>query len=94
MEDRGARLDTILFTNGLSVLRNANVPAILLELGYLDHSTDRKLLCEEEYRSKIADAIVEGLKDYIEGDLESGSRPVSQADTHVLVFELNPEEGG
>lgn len=94
MIDKGARLDTTLSSIGLSVLRNANVPAVLIECGYLDHSSDRKLLCDDEYRGKLADAIVEGLKEYIEGDLESASRPVSQADTHVLVLELNPEEGG
>lgn len=70
MKDRGARLDTKLSAIGLSVLRNAKVPAILLECGYIDNSRDRKLLCDDAFREKIARGVVEGLRQYVEGTME------------------------
>lgn len=57
---------------GLAVLRLSHVPSILLECGYIDCSADRKQLCDDSYRSKLAQAIVEGLKNYVEG--KTGSR--------------------
>jgi len=70
MKDRGARLDTKLSPIGLAVLRNANVPAILIECGYIDNSKDRKLLCDDSFREKLARGVVEGLRLYVEGTME------------------------
>lgn len=67
MKDLRARSDGTLYDSGLAVLRNANVPAILVECGYINSSRDRSLLCDESYRDKVAQAIVEGLRDYVEG---------------------------
>jgi N-acetylmuramoyl-L-alanine amidase len=74
MKDRGAHQDTKLHQTGLSVLRNANVPAILIECGYIDCAVDRSKLCDDSYKSKLAQAVVEGLRDYVEGKNGSGDR--------------------
>jgi N-acetylmuramoyl-L-alanine amidase len=70
MKDKGARSDGTLYDVGLAVLRNANVPAILLECGYINCTSDRSLLCDNSYRAKIAEAIVDGLRDYVEGKID------------------------
>jgi N-acetylmuramoyl-L-alanine amidase len=70
MKDRGARLDTKLYQAGLAVLRTANVPALLIEFGYIDCSADRTLLCDDAFRGKIARGVVEGLRNYVEGTAE------------------------
>jgi N-acetylmuramoyl-L-alanine amidase len=70
MKDRGARLDTKLYASGLAVLRNANVPAILIECGFIDNAKDRSRLIDYDYHTKIAQGIIEGLRDYIEGKTE------------------------
>lgn len=70
MCDRKVRSDRILYQSGLGVLRglaNSDIPAILLECGYLNHSSDRAKLKESNYRAKVADGIVAGLRAYIEG---------------------------
>jgi N-acetylmuramoyl-L-alanine amidase len=70
MKDRGAKVDTKLYASGLAVLRNANVPAILVECGFIDNPKDRARLIDYDFHSKLAQAIVEGLRDYIEGKTE------------------------
>lgn len=71
MCDRGARSDTSLgYTTGLAVLRgleNTGLPGVLVECGYLNHSSDRQRLCDANYRKKLAAGIVAGLKAYVEG---------------------------
>lgn len=70
MKNRGARLDTKLSTIGLSVLRNANVPAVLIESGFIDNSNDRRLLSDDNFREKFALGVVDGLRSYVEGTNE------------------------
>ncbi len=69
MKDLGAKLDTRGNPKsiGFSVLRNANVPAILIETGFIDCTKDRNKLCDDDYRATVADAIVDGLLAYVEG---------------------------
>jgi N-acetylmuramoyl-L-alanine amidase len=43
---------------------------MLIECGYIDCSKDRSQLCDDTYRGKIAQAVVEGLRDYVEGRME------------------------
>ncbi len=70
MCDRKARSDGSLYSTGLAVLRrleNTGLPGILLECGYLNHSSDRAKLTDSNYRAKLAEGIVAGLKAYVEG---------------------------
>lgn len=47
------------------VLRNTNVPSVLVEACYLNHPTDGALLMDEQFREKIALAIFNGLEEYM-----------------------------
>ncbi len=47
---------------GFYVIKNAPCPAILIEGAYISNPQEEKLLATEEFRQKIAEAIVEGLK--------------------------------
>ncbi|MEN6357883.1 MAG: N-acetylmuramoyl-L-alanine amidase [Armatimonadota bacterium] len=70
MCDRRPRSDKTLYESGLAVLRrleNTGLPGILLECGYLNHSSDRNKLLDANYRKKLASGIVAGLRSYIEG---------------------------
>ena len=62
---RGARSDKKLYTNGLSVLRNSTMPAVLVETGFMNHSTDRKHLQSDAHRTAFSKAVVRGLKMYL-----------------------------
>jgi N-acetylmuramoyl-L-alanine amidase len=49
------------------VLVNVNVPAILLEIGFLTNEAEAKRINEELYIDLLTDGIVTGLKAYIDG---------------------------
>jgi N-acetylmuramoyl-L-alanine amidase len=49
------------------VLIGAEMPAILVETGFITNYTERKRLMEEAYRDMIADGIVEGIESYVKG---------------------------
>jgi len=46
------------------VLSRAAMPAVLLELGYLSNSKDRKLLTDKKFQESLAKALAQGVKMY------------------------------
>ena len=48
-------------TSNLYVLRNTKMPAVLLELGFMDSKTDAPIILTDDYAKKCAKAIVEVL---------------------------------
>ena len=48
------------------VLRNNPRPAVLLELGYMDHDRDLEIIPTSQYQEDVAEAIYQGLLDYFE----------------------------
>ncbi len=63
---RGVRSDSTLYSNGLAVLRTSQMPAVLIEVGFLNHSFDRAKLVDPKFQERVAEAIVRGLKAYVE----------------------------
>lgn len=57
-EDRGVRRARF------EVLREATMPAALIEAGFLSHPTEGKRIFTAEYRKQMARAIVEGIQSY------------------------------
>jgi N-acetylmuramoyl-L-alanine amidase len=71
LPDRRVRSDTVLYASGLAVLRGTSalgIPSTLVETGYINNFTDGSMLITPEYQQRIAGAIVEGLKEYVEGN--------------------------
>lgn len=66
LPNRGARSDMTRFASGMAVLRRAEMPAVLLEVAYLSNPQDRAKLVQEEFQNRIADAIVAGIRAYVE----------------------------
>ena len=75
LQGRGANSDRTLYANGLSVLRNCTVPSVLCEVAFLSNPADRNRLINEEFQQKIAQALVDGLRSYVEGSPSSRSAP-------------------
>lgn len=46
------------------VLRQTNIPAVLLELGYISNPTDEGMVRDQLHRQVVEEAIVDGLKQY------------------------------
>lgn len=55
---------------GFKVLKAHDIPSVLVELGYLSNEHDEKLLVSEEWRERMADAMVEAIEIYFRPQLE------------------------
>ncbi|MEL7608992.1 MAG: N-acetylmuramoyl-L-alanine amidase [Bacillota bacterium] len=62
--DAAAGTDRGIQQKDLFVLRNATVPAVLVECGFLTNPEEDKLLQQQEYQRVIAGAIADGIADY------------------------------
>ncbi|MEX2127052.1 MAG: N-acetylmuramoyl-L-alanine amidase [Xanthobacteraceae bacterium] len=60
---------TPLRSAGFTVLRAPDVPSVLLELGFLSHPEDVKLLTSDTWRDKVADAMVGAIQRFFESRL-------------------------
>lgn len=58
-KDRGVR------KRGLYVTRKANMPSVLLEIGFLTHPNEEQLLSNPGYQRRIAKAIYAGIHQYL-----------------------------
>ncbi len=61
----GVWSDQRIYNSGFAVLRGARVPAVLLELGFINHNHDRKVMQTTEFQDAVAASIVKGLKVYL-----------------------------
>lgn len=53
-------------TNGsIYILKNAAVPSVIVECGFLSNPGDAEKLKNEDYQSKLANAVFEGICDYL-----------------------------
>lgn len=57
--DRG-----VIYKPGFVVVRETKMPSILVEIGYMNHPEEDRLLGMPEYRQRVAEAIVRGIADY------------------------------
>ena len=60
---------------GFRVLRAADVPSVLLELGYVSNRQDLKQLTSEVWRSRTADAVVTAVEAYFSTRLAGAAAP-------------------
>lgn len=49
----------------LCVLNKSNMPSCLIETGFLSNKEERKKLCTEEYRERVAEGIAKGINLYL-----------------------------
>ncbi len=64
----GAWSDTRIYRSGFEVLRESNMPAVLIELGFITHSHDRQAVQQQSYPAKVGAAIVQGLRSFFGDD--------------------------
>jgi len=56
---------------GFAVLKSPDIPAVLVELGFLSHPDEERLLLSDKHRSAIADGIVAAIANFFATDLQS-----------------------
>lgn len=52
------------------LLKKAEVPAVLVETGFLSNREERALLTNEKYQEKMANAIVDGVESYVNMEIK------------------------
>lgn len=65
MPSLGVWSDTRIYDTGFAVLRYAKMPAVLLELGFINHRSDRAILTTPKFQDAATNAIVKGIKVYL-----------------------------
>ncbi len=73
LPSRGARSDMSRFRTGMAVLKRAEMPAVLIEVAYISNPGDRAKLITEEFQTRVATAIADGIRRYVEGKLPGGA---------------------
>ena len=48
------------------ILKNAEVPVVIVECGFLSNVEEEELLISDEYQDTVAGAVSEGIKKYID----------------------------
>lgn len=61
----GTWSDGRIYASGFAVLRYATMPAVLLELGFINHGADLRRIRTEDFRKKVASAVVRGLRVFL-----------------------------
>lgn len=59
-------VDRGIFVSNFSVLRNTNMPAILIECGFYTNDEECKLLSSEAHKSSLSHSIVNGILNYLQ----------------------------
>lgn len=59
LKDRGVKMVS------LHVTRETSMPAVLLELGFMSNPTDEALMLTEDYQNRCAEAIVDGIIEFL-----------------------------
>ncbi|MCC6443318.1 MAG: N-acetylmuramoyl-L-alanine amidase [Armatimonadetes bacterium] len=73
--DQGVRADTTVYGIGFHVIRNTDMPGVLVETAYLSNPDEEALLSDPAVRQKGAEGICNGLKVFVEGyDAEGAGR--------------------
>ena len=79
--NRGVLSDSVMYHSGFAVLRCSRMPAVLVEVGYINNARDRRYLLSESFQDHVAHAVCEGLRQYVEGSQHIARR---SGDAHVV----------
>lgn len=61
----GVRVDTEISGFTLAILRQTNMPAVLVELGFMDNWNDVKVMCTEKFQDECAEGIAKAICEYL-----------------------------
>jgi len=65
LPNMGVWSDQRIYSTGFAVLRYAKMPAVLLELGFINHRTDRARMTSAAFPDDVARAVVRGLRVFL-----------------------------
>ena len=59
---------------GFAVLKAPDVPSVLIEIGFLSHPNEEKLINSKAYRDKVTSGITAGVDDYFRQEKHMGDQ--------------------
>lgn len=91
----GIRTDTEISGFTLAILRQTNMPAVLIELGFMDNWNDVKVMCTSKFQNECAEGIARAICEYLgvtyKKDSSTPSIPVnkpSQSNKPKILFQV------
>lgn len=78
--------DIVSKENGVWLLKSANCPAVLLELGYMTNQNDLQKIKDPSFQKKVAVSILVGINSYLNGKEKNADKIV--VDTVKLISNL------
>lgn len=60
--DLGAWSDRKIYQSGFKVLRDSNVPSVLIEMGFINHDYDRAQMTKPDFADRMSAAILRGIQ--------------------------------
>lgn len=85
-KDRGVKV------GNLHMCRETKMPAILCECGFMDNREEAELLKSEEYRQKCAEAIAEGILEYLSISPKENIEVVEEVKKETEILDSSKEE--
>ncbi|MFF3923091.1 N-acetylmuramoyl-L-alanine amidase [Paenibacillus lactis] len=74
----------------LQVTRETNMPAVLLEVGFINHPEDEKKLFDSSFQDRVADAIVAGIYEYFDIIVEAPKPEVPSTKEMAVTVHTDP----
>lgn len=68
LKETGAKNRGIIKRPNLVVIRKSEMPAVLIEVGFLSNAEEVKLINDNDYQDRLAKAIVRGIDKYFESN--------------------------
>ena len=93
LPSRGVLSDSIMYEHGFAVLRQSTMPAVLCEVAYINNVNDRRKLIDEGFQQRVAQAICDGLRRYVEGT-PSSPNPTSPTKPIIDPTPVTPTGNG
>ena len=53
--------------NNLYLLKNINIPGLLVEVGFLSNANERYMLQTKDYQDKVVKSLYKGIVEYLNG---------------------------
>jgi N-acetylmuramoyl-L-alanine amidase len=69
LPNKGAVSDGTIYSSGFSVLRHTTAPAVLVEMGFINHPKDRARMQSKDFQDSVTNAIVKGVRVFL-GDVK------------------------
>lgn len=80
----GVRVDTEISGFTLAILRQTKMPAVLVELGFMDNWNDAKVMCTDKFQNECAEAIAKAICEYFGVTYKKESKPTTNTKKKMI----------